>query len=240
PTLVTDFDHDGKLDLVSFSFGSGNPVRVHFFRGNGDGTFAPKTTFDTDLPNAVTPSMRTINGGLEFLVSENFFSVAIIRYANGKLSVTRYPVASGHDLRSTFADVNNDGVADIVATTDDGTISLAIGSADGTFREAHALSGNVYLPATLRAADMNGDGNVDLVVSDFRASTLYVFYGDGTGNFAQPRTIDAGGAVNTFAIADVNGDGRNDVVTANNDHTISVLINRSACGGPPRRRASRH
>src|SRR5207253_11205993 len=44
PTLVTDFAHDGKRDLVSFSFGSGNPVRVHFFRGNGDGTFAPKTT----------------------------------------------------------------------------------------------------------------------------------------------------------------------------------------------------
>lgn len=33
PSLIADYDHDGKSDVVSLSFGSGNPVRVHLFFG---------------------------------------------------------------------------------------------------------------------------------------------------------------------------------------------------------------
>jgi hypothetical protein len=49
--------------------------------------------------------------------------------------------------------------------------------------------------------------------------------------------IDAGGPVNDVELGDVNGDGRLDIVTANADHSISVLINRGPLS-PARRRAA--
>jgi hypothetical protein len=226
PTLIADYDRDGKADVISFSFGSGNPVRVHLFRGNGNGTLASKTTIDTQLANADAPSPRIINGALEILVNERSANVGIIRYANGMVTTSFIPM-SNLGLSSAFADLNGDGIADIVDTLDDGDISVALGNADDTFREPKIV-GHVTFPTEVRVADLDGDGHADLVVSDFRSTNLYYFRGHGDGNFEQPVAIDAGGPVNAFEIADVNRDGHLDLVTANNDHTVSVILNRGA------------
>lgn len=219
PSLITDFDHDGKADVISFSFGSGNLVRAHFFRGNGDGTLAPKTTYDTNLANAATPSMRTMNGALEILVSEHARNLAILRYANGSLSVSRIAAASGVDFSCTFADVNGDGIADIVEIDDTPLVSVRIGNADGTFGAPIPLHSTLAFPLFVHAAD-------DMfVVSGFRSPTLEVFHGLG-----DPLAIDAAGPVNTFAV----GDG--EIVTVNDDHTVSVIRERDCA----RRRGARH
>lgn len=245
PTFITDYDHDGKADVISLSFGSGNPVRVHFFRGNGDATLASKNTFETDLANASTPSLRTINGVLEILASERSGHLGLIRYDGGIVSVSRTDAGPGFDLACTFADVNGDGIADIIDTNDSQSdhesIFITLARADGTLRERTQLTARrkVMFPVALRVADVDGDGHADLVVSDFRANNLDYFRGDGAGGFAEAVAIDAGAPVNAFEIKDVNGDGFPDIVTANNDHTLSVLINRGLCR-PARRRAARH
>ena len=51
-------------------------------------------------------------------------------------------------------------------------------------------------PIKVRAADLDGDGRTDLVVSDFRATSLYYFRGDGAGGFGEGVAIDVGGPVN--------------------------------------------
>jgi len=88
-------------------------------------------------------------------------------------------------------------------------------------------------------SDLDGDGHADLVVSDFQTNHLYFYRGNGTGDFEEGVAIDAGGPVNAFDIGDVNGDCYPDLVTANDDHTISVIINRGPCA-PTRRRAAKH
>jgi hypothetical protein len=247
PSLITDYDHDGTPDVVSLSFGSGNPVRLHLFHGLGDGTFAPKTTIDTQLPNGETPSMRTINGALEILVGERLGRLAILHYAGGVLSIQQLDAGPGFDLSSTFADLNGDGVADIVETGDTTSendphepIFITLARADGTFLERKQLMypRNVTFPTSVSAADLDGDGHLDLVVSDFRSTHLYFYRGDGAGGFAAGVPIDAGGPVNAFAISDVNQDGHPDLVTANDDHTVSVLINRGSCPSSRRRAVS--
>src|SRR5258706_2648035 len=87
PSLIVDYDHDGTPDVISLSFGSGNPVRLHLFRGLGDGALGSKTTFDTQLANGDWPSARTINGVLEILVSERSGHLGLFRHATG--GVTR-------------------------------------------------------------------------------------------------------------------------------------------------------
>jgi hypothetical protein len=249
PSFVVDYDHDGIPDVVSLSFGSGNPVRVHLFRGNGDGTLGSKTMFETSLANGASLSSRTVHGVLQLLVNEHSGNLGLLRYENGAISVSRLAAGPGFDLSSTFADVNGDGVADIVDGVlsdgpmgDDGEpIFVTLSNADGTFRQRTQLAGRrkVELPAGVQVADLDGDGRADLLVLDFRRPVLYFYRGDGAGNFDDGIPIDVGGPVNAFAIGDLNGDGHPDLVTVNDDHTMSVVINRGPCP-VTRRRAARH
>lgn len=244
PSRIVDYDRDGKPDLVSLSFGSGNPVRVHLFRGQADGTLAAKVTFDTSLANGISLSTRTIGGALEMLVAEHSGRLGLLRYMDGRLTVSTIDSGPGFDRTCAFADVNGDGIADIIDTTDEEdaleAIFVTLGKADGTFldRKRIAQPRHVAFPVVLRAGDFDGDGRADLVVSDFRATSLYWFRGDGRGSFAEAVAIDAGGPVNDLAVGDVNGDGRLDLATVNDDHSASVLINGEPCR-QTRRRALR-
>lgn len=247
PTLIADYDHDGIADVITLSFGSGNPVRVHLFRGLGNGTLASKMTFETQLANGDWPSARTINGVLEILVSEHSGHLGLLRYANGQLSASTMTAGPGFGLASTFADVNGDGIADVIDTDEpdansaNESIFVTLANADGTFRERRQLARprRASFPVQVRVKDLDGDGRADLVVSDFQQTSLYFYWGDGAGGFEEGLPIDAGGPVNAFDLGDVNGDGYIDIVTANDDHTVSVILNRGLCR-PPRRRSVKH
>ncbi|MBV8547681.1 MAG: VCBS repeat-containing protein [Acidobacteria bacterium] len=245
PSLIADYDHDGTPDVISLSFGSGNPVRIHRFRGLVGVELGPKTTFDTQLANGDWPSARMINGALEVLVSEHLRQLAILRFANDGVTVSTIAAGPGIDRSSTFADVNGDGIADIIDTNDiesaNEPVFVTLANADGTFQTrrqlAHART--ISFSVQLRVRDLDGDGHPDIIVSDLLSTSLHVYRGNGSGDFAEGITIDAGGPVNVFDVADVNGDGYLDIVTANNDHTVSVLVNRGPCP-PSRHRAAKH
>jgi hypothetical protein len=249
PSKLLDYDGDGLLDIVSLSFGSGNPVRVHLFRGRGDGTFENKVTFDTALPVAAHPSFRKRDGVVEIVAAEHSGHLSLLRLLPGGVSVTTLPAGPGFDLTAIFTDVNGDGIEDIVDTNDgDGDpgnpfewIFVSLARADGTFGERKQLAQprKATMPAAVRAADFDGDSHTDLVVSDFRTPFLYFYRGDGTGNFDAGVRIDAGVGVNDFATGDVNGDGRPDLVTVNAERSVSVIVNHGPCV-PARRRAVRH
>jgi hypothetical protein len=243
PSQVVDYDGDGIPDLVSLSFGSGNPVRVHLFRGRGDGSLAPKVTTDTTLAQGASASTRFIHGMLEMVVSERSGNLGLIRFAKTGVQVERLYAGPGFDVSCVFADVNGDGIPDIIDTSiEDGTaepVFVTLGAPDGTFLERKRIEEqrHLTLPTKVRVGDIDGDGAPDLVISDVSSPTLSLFLGDGHGNFSpQPIPIDVGAPVNDFELADLNGDGTLDIVTANADHTASVLTN---LGRPSRHRAVR-
>ena len=224
---ILDYDRDGVPDIVSFSFGSGNPVRVHLFHGRDN----HKTTFETLLPNAESPSIRFVGGVPEILAAEHIGRLAIFHFAGDQVTVSEKNAGPGVDRTSVFADVNGDGLEDVIDLNDANSSSeplfVTLAKPDGSFGDRVQLNHQRHIgfPIAVHAADFDGDGHVDLVVSDYQSPSLQFFRGDGTGNFAEAVAIDAGGAVIDFKIADVNGDGRPDIVTVNGDHSISVLIN---------------
>jgi len=78
-------------------------------------------------------------------------------------------------------------------------------------------------------ADLNGDGRPDLATADYNGTsgTLSVLLGDGTGAFPAYRTYAVGDSPSSVAVADVNGDGRRDLVTTNSgsgSNTVNVLL----------------
>jgi hypothetical protein len=236
PTRVVDYDRDGIADVISFSFGSGNPVRVHLFRGRGDGTFDAKQTFTTDLTVAASPSLRMHDGATEFIAGNHSGQVAIYRVTPGGVSVTTRDVGPEMDLAAIFADVNGDGIADIVDANESGQIFVTLADGD-EFRTRMEIA-RLAFPTQLHAADLNGDNNLDLIAGDFRANELHYYRGNGDGTFGRAIAIDTGGPVNDVAIGDINGDQRPDLMAVTNDHAVSVIVNRGHCGG--RRRSVGH
>ena len=74
------------------------------------------------------------------------------------------------------------------------------------------------------AADLNGDGKLDLAVANPTANTISVLLGNGDGTFQSAVAYPAGQAPQSLVVADFNGDGRPDIAAANYSGTVSIFL----------------
>jgi hypothetical protein len=146
-----------------------------------------------------------------------------------------------------IADVNGDGFPDLVVTNwcsdstcTGGAVGVLLGKGDGTFQAAVLYPSGGLFANSVAIADVNGDGNLDLVVancgsnspndcvSTSNSGVVAVLLGKGDGTFqaAAPYSLGANGAT-SVAVADVNGDGKLDVIVATGSNTgglVGVLL----------------
>src|ERR1700761_9364294 len=119
----------------------------------------------------------------------------------------------------SVADVNHDSTPDVVeANADSGTVTVLLGNGKG---QLHEPTGSPFvaghLPNDIAIADMNGDGNPDLVIADHQSPFLTILLGDGKGGFhpapGSPVDVHSNPHPHGIVAADFNGDGHPDVVT---------------------------
>jgi hypothetical protein len=192
---VADLNHDGKPDLV-VSDAQSNTVSV--LLNNGDGTFqAPR----------------------QFAVGAYSIPVA----SQGYVPNVGRAVAA--------ADVNRDGIPDLIVTNyASGDVSVLLGRGDGTFAPERRFDATTGAFA-LAVGDVNGDGNPDLVVvgSTGGPGKIAVLLGRGDGRFQPPLLLASPltdpNPIASIQIADLNRDGRLDLVVAGHDDpNIHVLL----------------
>jgi hypothetical protein len=103
-----------------------------------------------------------------------------------------------------------------------------LGNGDGTFQGAVTYGAGGSGAQSVAVTDVNGDGKPDIVVANYNSpGTVGVLLGNGDGTFQTEVTYGSGGSYpDSVAVADVNGDGKPDIVVANLDN-VGVLINTS-------------
>ncbi len=224
---LVDLNRDGLLDAVFANYFS-NTVSV--MRGLGPGGFS---LFSARVDYAVKARPRAIavadldgDGSKDLVVACNASdSITVLMGAGGVYGGTpRFlpiGIAGAGAWDVVVADFNGDGRPDIaVSLQTAGKIAVFLGTGGGAFAAPTYVydSSGPVAPGVLAAADVDRDGILDLVVAE--ATSFAVIPGHGTGGvgdgtFGPIRHVQADGRdVSGMVVADFDGDGIPDVVTA--------------------------
>ena len=149
-------------------------------------------------------------------------TLTIVRDADGHFHLVRTVAVRPFTGPIATADLNGDGKLDLVVGTPSSmvhsapSLSVLLGVGNGTFRSPHVFDLG-HDPGTLVLADVNGDHRVDVLIASDKWIVVLLGRGDGTLGPRHSYLIDAAlrhgdGRVGSFAVSDVNGDGKPDVV----------------------------
>lgn len=195
--LAADFDGDGIQDLAATQNGTSGPGNVVVLLGKSDGTFGPPKAFTAgSFPFYLTTGDFDGDGVPDLAVtnlSANLGTAGAVTVLLGKGDGTFAP-AVGYPVGEfpgtiVAADFDGDGNVDLAALDTQTGIAnytnkvwVLLGRGDGTFKPA-LLTATGTGSGYLSFADVNNDGNLDLIIADQFASAMAIMLGKGDGTF---------------------------------------------------------
>jgi hypothetical protein len=237
---VADFDSDGNPDLAvgttTSTILSDAPGLVTVLLGKGDGNFT--RVGDLDAGNGITGLVADRIDG------DQAADLVVTQIGSGGSSVSWFPgdgtgafdapVSISSDDGTTgvaATDLDGDTITDLVLARNfnlgdgfEGTVSVLLGKGDGTFNQADyavrgANGGQVAID------DLDGDGQLDIVVNSIRAFSgeVSILHGMGGGGFEHTADLVIGEA-QKLATGDFDHDGRADIAVGSIGHGVAAIL----------------
>jgi hypothetical protein len=224
---AADLDGDGDLDALSASFRDNT---IAWYRNSdGRGSFSPEIVINSRASGAVDVNFADIDrdGDIDVL-SASITDATVAWYENldGQGTFSAANVITRRAIGAewvTTADLDADGDVDVLsASYQDGRVAWYENTdGQGTFGAAVTVhTGNQA--NSVESIDVDGDGDLDLAVTLYQASRIVWYENtDGQGTFGSMRIVGEGlTRVETIFIADMDGNGRMDILTAARDFIV--------------------
>jgi len=250
---VGDFNGDGRPDIVVANRNAAGTVSI-LLNTTAPGATAPSFAAAQTFAVGNTP-YSVVFGDFN---GDGRPDIAVANFGSGTVSVLMDTspagaVALSFAAQQTFTvganpisvavgDFNGDGKPDIaVANRGGDTVSVLADTTGAGATTASFAAQQTFavgsLPYSVAVGDFNDDGRPDLVVANEAAGSVSVLMdttviGSATLSFAAQQTFAVGANPFSVAVGDFDGDGRPDIVTANNatNGTLSVLLDTTAAG----------
>ncbi len=240
---LVDLDGDGKTDMVVSNYGT-NTVSVYQNIGTaGTISYAPKVDFVTGTaPYASAFGDINADGKLD---------IAVVNYSANTVSVLKNTSTPGIisfapkiDLLTgtnpadvAIRDINGDGKPEIVVVNQGSNTASVFKNTSNVITISFAAKVDFatgVAPVSVKLNDIDGDGKADIVTANYSFSTVSVIRNTSAGvaiSFAAKIDFTTTGTTQCVGIADINGDGKMDIVATNyGANSISIFKSTSTVG----------
>ncbi|HMQ48456.1 MAG TPA: FG-GAP-like repeat-containing protein [Saprospiraceae bacterium] len=145
----------------------------------------------------------------------------------GGFALSDMVTVTGSPWMIAAADFNGDGRADVASANSDGNrMAIAFGDGQGGLTEAiHFNAGlNTLFPLAIDLGDIDGDGDLEIVTSNYSSPSFVVFENDGNGSFTVASILDASNKASCAILHDRDGDGDMDISGTDEGDDVIILF----------------
>ena len=221
---VADLNEDGHPDIVA------GTDRLDIFFGVGNGTFTRAPEIHNQRVSSLVVVDFNNDGNLDIGVAGFTQTQMRIYLGNGAggFTNTSNPNSTIQNHALVSDDYNGDGISDLASLNLNDSVSVMLGNGDGTFGNPRLVgfpdSGGGSVEVYLTSADLNGDGESDLLVADIVDGDVVVAHGAGDGTFSTPVVYAFEFGIRGVTCQDVNGDGLVDLLCNTGRPGVAVRL----------------
>ncbi len=223
--------YDGSLSSLRLQAGYGTSggigvgIGQELRRTRGTGSFSVSSL---GLASTDDGTLADVNGDgrADLLVSSGTSVQVRLSNGDGTFGSASNVNFSGNVIDFAVGDLNNDGNLDIVAISAGNQLASYNGTGQGTFGNGQVLASQSFTGSQIFLADTSGDGRLD-VITNLTGGGGYVFSSSASGSYVSsgPNAFGGIGAPrNIRGFADLNGDGKSDIITGAGDSDFGISL----------------
>ena len=220
---IADLNGDRRPDIIVANRSESKTGANYICLNKGKGLFDSDCIAFSHYPSTtITPADCNRDGRPDLIVphrdgGQSYLYLATARGSFPDSARVPFGPARAHIRMAQAADLDDDGLMDIVAIDEQTGVALYFGKPGSVFSDGISIGDKTIVPYALAVADLNLDRKIDIIVGNVEARSM-IYFNDGPGRkFTSVRFGDNKGAVYGFDIADFDRDGFPDIAVARSD-----------------------